>query len=256
MTFCYDLSEELCSFDFFGWLVQAMAAGASAVTFDLSRVSNSSRATQKFRTILAPGPALAGLPARIGNDGNRLRIGSSRMGALVYFVRDAHTPLPRLISPVPAVKCRYTITLRRQITNPWRNSNEQAWREFAREIGAVVIEDYDVEPVHLHTRMALYAGAEMNFGVWCGPITLCTLTPYPVMAFGCGRGRTEVQMAKWKVFRGDNMPWCLPNQRVYWEDDTPEAIRRKFMEWKNGSFEGNDQRAKRDDQQGQARSTL
>jgi len=151
---------------------------------------------------------------------------------------------------------RYTVTLRRQATSPHRNSNDAAWHEFAREIGAIVIEDYDARPLHLHTRMALYAGAEMNFGVWCGPLTLCTLTRYPVMAFACGRGKQELQMAKWGVLRGDNMPWCLPNQRVLWDDDELETIWQNFREWKDGDNQVNDQGSARFDQQGEAGTAL
>ena len=253
MTFNYDTSEELCTFDFFGWLVQALAAGASEIVFDVSALATCNR--RRFETILAPGPALAKLPSRQGSDGVKLAIGSSRMGRLVQFARQRRS-FTRLAAFRTGDMARYTVTLRRQATSPHRNSNDAAWHEFAREIGAIVIEDYDARPLHLHTRMALYAGAEMNFGVWCGPLTLCTLTNYPVMAFACGRGKQEIQMAKYGVLRGDNMPWCLPNQRVFWDNDDLETIRQKFKEWKDGDHQIDDQRAERVDHEGEARAAL
>jgi len=235
MTFCYDLSRELCTFDFYGWLVQAKAAGATEIVFDarhyLPSIWNAAILRRRFDTIIAPGPALAGLPSREGVEGEKLPIGSSRMGALVRFSRSG-SPAPRLASVLPARNAKYTVTLRTQVKSSYRNSNDSAWRLFAAEIGATVIEDYDVAAIDLHERMALYAGAKLNLGIWCGPLTLCTLTEYPVLAFGAGRGKEGIVMDKYGVRHGENMPWCLPNQRVLWDDDDLPTIRKAFRFWK------------------------
>jgi hypothetical protein len=238
MTFCYDLSEELCTFDFFGWLVQAQAEGATEIAFDVRwfrpSIYSGQQLWERYTSILAPGPALAGLPSRQGTDGIKLPIGSSRMGRLVALSRQRRfRPLSSVLRPGVA---RYTVTLRHQQKAKYRNSNEAAWRQFAQEIGATVIPDYDDEPMHLHERVALYAGAEMNFGIMSGPMTLCSLTEYPCMIFACGRGKEGIQMDKYGVPRGSQLPWMTPNQFSLWGDDDLVTLRQTFKEWKNGSL--------------------
>jgi hypothetical protein len=235
MIACYDLAVELLSFDFYGWLVARKAEGATEIVFDTSKFGPSIWPTEelyrRFDSIIAPGPALLGLPSREGKDGYRGTVGASRLNHLVAAARSS--TLPRLRSVLAPRSARYTVTLRQQTRkSPYRNSNEMAWRQFAGEIGALVIEDYDVKPISLHERVALYAGAEMNFGVASGPMFLCTLTPYPCMSFAWGRGIQEVVLTKYGMPRGTNMPWCGSDQFTFWHSDELEIIRRCFAEWK------------------------
>ena len=248
-TFCYDLSRELVSFDFYGWLVRVKALGATEITFDTSAQLVSLWAPEirrrRFETIIAPGPALLGLPAREGIDGQRLSVGCSRLGHLVKAAK-AHS-LPRLKSVWPAATAKYTVTLRQQKRkSTFRNSNEPAWRTFAREIGAVIIEDYDVKPICIHERMALYAGAVMNFGVSNGPMVMCSLSPYPCMSFAWGRGSDQREvLRKYGMPFGTNAPWCGPNQYTFWDDDDLGMIRRRFQVWKE--YSDGTQETKRED---------
>ena len=108
--------------------------------------------------------------------------------------------------------------------SPYRNSNQAAWRQFACEIGALVIEDYDDRPIHLHERVALYAGAEMNLGVSCGPMFLCSVTEYPCMIFNWGCQRPFLE--KIGLRYGEQMPWFGRTRLRYGGDDFPNI--RKF----------------------------
>ena len=235
-TFCYDLSRELISFDFYGWLVRVKSLGATEITFDTSPQLvtpwSPEVVRRRFESIIAPGPALLGLPSREGSDGERLGVGCSRLGHLVKAAKLA--PLPRLKSLWLPAHERYTVTLRQQKRkSPFRNSNEYAWRTFAEEIGAFVIEDYDVKPIHIYQRMAFYAGAEMNFGVSNGPMVMCSLSDYPCMVFANGRGSDQREvMRKYGMPYGTNAPWCGPEQFMLWDDDDLGTIRRHFQVWK------------------------
>jgi len=230
-TFCYDLSRELLSFDFFGWLVQAKAAGASEIVFDLSNFERNAKQDRRIASILAPGPALADLPWRLGSDGDRMALGSSRMGALVRFAQ-ANPSFERLRSYLPPnTRFAYTVTLRRQASESYRNSNNEAWLAFAREIGALVISDFDDDPLDLHARMALYAGARLNLGVACGPLMLCSLTDYPVLMLAWGKGSQHLVLQKYGIPHGGRAPWCQNYQWALWDDDDLESIRRAFNAW-------------------------
>lgn len=235
-AFCYDLSTELLSFDFYGWLVRVKALGATSITFDTAprpiKPWPPEVFRERFNSIVAPGPALAGLPSCEGIHGMRLNPGCSRLGHLVYAATTMK--LPRLKSVLPPANTRYTVTLRQQSRkSAFRNSNEPAWRKFADEINALVIEDYDVKPIGLHERMALYAGAEMNFGVSNGPMVMCELSPYPCMSFAWGRGSDQLEvMRKYGMPHGSNAPWCGHNQFRFWEPDDIDTIRRAFHIWR------------------------
>lgn len=229
----YDLAEDIASFDFFSWLVMVAAKGASEIVFGVDRVKTTKWpldvVKRRFESIIAPGPALLGLPSRTGDDGERMM--HPHMRELVEFVRQGNT-FPRLSSVLPPAYVRYTVTLRRDRRIPERNSNEIAWRKFAAEIGALVIEDYEVKPIGLHERMALYAGAEQNFGVPNGPLHLALLSDHPVMMFDCQKSAGGY--AKCGMEFGSQCPWSGPHQRLIWEPDDLQVLRKHFAEWRNG----------------------
>jgi hypothetical protein len=224
----YPLSRFIAGFDFFPWLVMQKAAGATEIVFDTRRPRTHKwpleTVMRRFESILWPGPALLGLPCSIGTEGAQLA--PYHQSDLIRLVR-AGLQVPRLRSVLPPGKERYTVTLRRTERGASRNSREPDWRAFADEIGARVIEDYDVEPIHLHQRMALYAGAEMNFFVTNGPVMLCFLSEYPAMGFDVQNSH----MVKIGVPFGEPYPWLLPQQRQIYEPDTLEVIRRHFAAW-------------------------
>jgi hypothetical protein len=227
----YDLQYELAGFDFYEWLPVAAANGAAEIVFGTKVYRESIWPVEvlrkRFETIIAPGPALLGLPCREGDDGER--VGSSKLKDFVAFVR--RNPFPRLRSVRPPGSARYTVTLRHQVRkSPYRNSNVLAWRQFADEIGAVVIEDYDDKPILLHDRVALYAGAEMNFGVSCGPTFLCSITEYPCMIFNWVNQRKFHE--KCGLRYGEQMPWFGKDQIAVWELDDLSTIRKHFDAWR------------------------
>jgi len=244
MRALYDTARYLTSFNFVEWLVLAKARGATKVVFDIRGIRGDKWPTQiarqRFWSICAPGPALAGLPHEVF-DGSTIGATNARDIAtpggeqITAFVKGGGK-IERLRSVKQPAAARYTVTLRKTQRSPTRDSDEGVWRQFAEEIGAVVIEDYDTAPIHLHDRMALYAGAEMNFFVSNGPGVLCSFTEYPCMLFNthhaAGSLRTD-GVGGW----GSQYPWLLSNQRCIWELATIESLRRHFAHWRTtGEF--------------------
>lgn len=229
----YELSRLIAGFDFFPWLVLQAEAGAKSVSFDTRKIKTSKftreEVMQRYESILKPGPALLGMDVVEEPVGHEYVPGGQKQ--LVDHVRRGGT-FPRLRSVLPPGNEKYTVTLRNTRRWPNRNSREADWRAFAAEIGARVIEDYDVEPMHLHDRMALYAGAEMNFFVTNGPVMLCFLSEYPAMGF-------DVQnspMIPLGIPMGEPYPYLLDQHRQVYEPDTLENIRKNFEAWLKGRW--------------------
>lgn len=238
MRALYDLSRYLTSFNCAEWLVQAEADGATSVLFDVRRIRQDKWplpiARKRFESICLPMPALIGLPCEVVADdgygpGNFRDFGAPGGARLVKFCKSGRK-FRRLRTVKPAGSERYTVTLRRTQRAPGRNSNEPVWRDFARGIGALVIPDYEDEPIHMHDRMALYAGAEMNFFCSNGPGILCSLSPYPCIMFNTHHARESLLGDGIK--EGEQYPWMLPNQRAIWEEATGESLMRHFLYWK------------------------
>lgn len=233
MIATYRLSQRSCSFEFFSWLVMVKAMGATEVVLDIRNPKDVGRpkspqtldeVMQKFHTIVEPGAALAGLKSRRGRENSPLE-DAEHAKFLPWFLE--RRKFSRLQSVKPSVKCNYTVTIRDYKFAPARNSNEDAWRRFAEEIGAVVIEDYSIKPIHLHDRFALYAGAKMNFGVCNGPVYTISLTEYPVTIYVNGKSAWN-SLTKWGFEERAKFPWMLDNQTHVWEEDTLDNLRRNF----------------------------
>ena len=227
----YDLSQQIAGFDFFHWLLYVQSTRATEIVLDTQHIKTSkwdlATTQRRVETIIKPGPALAGLPCRVGIDGHTI---NGYLGALLKSARDGN-PIKRLRSVLPPGNARYTVTIRNTQRAAGRNSNEAAWRTFAAEIGARVIEDYDVEPLGLHEVMALYAGAEMNFGVSNGPVTMGLLSEYPMMAFDFQKSAKAIERQSGMKF-GQQLPWATKDQFQVWEPDNLDVIMRHFEAWR------------------------
>lgn len=230
----YRLRNMIAGFDFFPWLIMQKVAGAEAVAFDLSSPKTvkftPEEIRRRYESILKPGPALLGMESMESRSGAFYIAGGQQ--ELVDHCRKVGPNIPRLRSVLPPGNERYTVTLRTTRRWPGRNSREDAWRTFASEIGARIIPDYDVEPIGLHERMALYAGAEMNFFVTNGPVMLCFLSEYPAIGF-------DVQnspMIPLGIPMGESYPFLLPQHKQVYEPDTLENIRKHFDQWLKGRW--------------------
>ena len=243
MRALYDLSRYLTSFNVFEWLVQAEANGATVIVFDIRGIRGDKWqrhiALKRFWSICHPAPALIGLPCEVFGEriiGRTDARDIAKPGGrpLVEFW-NAGKRFKRFRSVKPPGRDRYTVTLRNTQRAPGRNSDDAVWREFAREIGARVIPDYEDEPIHLHDRMALYAGAEMNFFCSNGPGIMCSMSEYPCMMFNTYHAKNS--LADDGIEEGGQYPWMLANQRAIWEEASSDSLRRHFYHWREkGTF--------------------
>lgn len=145
----------------------------------------------------------------------------------------------------------FVITLREIFYWPQRNSNVEAWLEFAKGLqGRVVIlrdtwkRDEPLEGfetcrdavVDLHKRFALYRRAKMNFFVMNGPAALCHYTdtvPYMTLLKDAP-GYPCYDPKFLEGFIGieplGQFPWASDRQRLVYVDDTCENIVKAWNE--------------------------
>lgn len=222
----YDMSYRISTYDFFVWLVHVRELGANEIIISTENLRSKkwpiAETLQRLENYILPGPALAGLPCGLGRQGKD--VGSYSMAALAML---AGRSFRRLKSVLPPRNERFTVTMRQTFHNTQKNSDDQIWRTFAREIGARVIEDHSIEPIGLHERMALYAGAEMNFGVPNGPMALLTLSDYP-MTMMCDPATTAKGFAGHGIAVGEQIPYALRHQRLVWEKASMDNLMREF----------------------------
>lgn len=223
MRAVYKLDKYPANFNFLEWLVPAKTLGATSVLFDDTRgykaKFSKDDTKRRMESILEPACALAGLTYEYGA-GKGIDPGYHISNVLRVFRQVGK--MEKLKSVKEPVKCRYTVTIREYGRYTERNS-DPCWRKFAEEIGAVVIEDYAVKPIHLHDRMALYAGAEMNFMGANGPGGLLYFSDLPYVIFN---GRANRLYHKEHGWLDEPLPWAVENQHVVWEMDAYENIRR------------------------------
>jgi hypothetical protein len=235
MIAAFDLERRLPTYDFFPWLTHVKLLGATECTIPHARKLfmrkkwlDSAETYKRLRHYITPGFALARMPWSFSEEGDR-EIGSHLHSALVADMQRLRCDLPRLETVLPPGRERFTVTIRHNEWKPERNSDGELWREFARRIGAYVFEEHDERPVPLHQRVAIYAGAKMNFGVPNGPLSLLWWTRYPVSMF-CDPFNT-VMLKDWRrqgMVPGDQVPWFLPNQRLIWETQNMDNLMREF----------------------------
>lgn len=220
----YDLSKYPCNFNFVEWLVTATTLGATEVCIDNRRIKTKfSHLDNQTRidNILVPACALAGVKVSFGSNG--ADVCGYHMDTVLQAYYE-HGGIKKLKSVLPHGTVKYTVTLRNYDRYPQRNSNEAAWRRFAADIGALVIEDWYAKPIGLHERMALYCGAKMNFHVANGPAALCYFSDAPFI--GVWHNVDEAYHQRHSFPIGSQLPWLNSNQKIIWQNDTYDNLCR------------------------------
>ena len=228
----YDLKLEECpvTFDYYAWLAQIRLLGYDHVNFwnanhhirTKKYGGNVAYTISRFESIIWPGPLFHGMTRSIANEGDR--VGNISLQDTIKLANGRDIPRMRA-TKASEVQAQYTVTLRRATSKPERNSDEGLWREFARNIGALVIRDYSAKPIALEDRMAIYAQAKMNFGVMGGPMSMLIWTPYPACIFCdptvepivgvmCGSG----------LDIGEQWAFQQANQRHVWKTQTMDNL--------------------------------
>ena len=136
-----------------------------------------------------------------------------------------------------------TITLRKSHAGwqPARDSNEEAWRQVAKELESrgktvIIMEDLEEKSVPLRERFALYMNADMNLGTSTGPMMLCHFSKAPYITYKMipetepekSHIKENFEISKFPI--GGQFPWAHERQRLVWESDTFETIMKHYEE--------------------------
>lgn len=144
------------------------------------------------------------------------------------------------------------VTLREASHWQNRNSNLDAWLDFADTLidddgeEVVIVRDteralelirgYRTFPrasLDLKVRAALYERAKANLFVANGPMAIAYFGTRPFLIFkplvdGYGPATAQWWSDKIGVPVGEQYPWCRPDQRIVWDDDSFENITRAW----------------------------
>jgi len=188
----YDLSRWPTTFDFASWLVLAKTAGCDHVQFVIGNGVAEWKypktvTWKRFGNILVPMCALAGMDFSVVHESDGFEFPYAWGDVEKLYQKNKHV---ELLKPTFTLKpAQYvTITMRDSFRNTHRNSDVHEWEKFRgylerRGKRVVQLEECERSPLDLEYRLALYAGAEMNFGVNNGPMSMCAMSEAPYMIF-------------------------------------------------------------------------
>lgn len=241
-TAVYNLSVMPTTYDFLVWLVLARSHGCDHVHFvaDKGMAETKYAATlgwKRFGNILVPACALAGMTYSVGSMQDGVGFTYHYGHVNEYFKQ--HGTIAKLKATYDAQDRGYsTITLRESFRNTWRNANVKAWAEFRKFLESqgkrvIVLPECELSPLDLEYRMAVYANADMNYGVSTGPMVLCHLSDAPYMTINMnppnntGRGyQIDKLMAKGGFPIGTQFAFKNDRQMLVYERDDYENIVR------------------------------
>lgn len=213
----YDLSCKPATYDFSVFLTICKTLGVTEIVFDVSKGFQKKKFSQEtaarmLENILMPMAEIWGFKWSLGTSGDV---------SPGYLYQDAIKHWPLRLRGFDLNPGRPTITIRESIRNKHRDSSP-AWREFAKEIDAIVIEDAYKVPIDLKDRIDLYRNASMNYFCSNGPGAMLFYTniPYTFFSPDSAKGTWAAGFKE-----GSQYPWAQENQKIVWANDTIENLR-------------------------------
>lgn len=244
----YDLAEYPTTFDIATWCVVVGTMGANHVRFVYDGKMASWKypeevAWRRFANICIPMCSLAGMSWEISRTRNGFTAPYHIGDVNRLFKEKGHVHKLRAVTD-SGKRGYVTITMRDSIRNKWRDSNRRAWDKFGAELKmqgreVVVIDDAEFSPIDLRKRMELYQYADMNLAASGGPITLCYLSDAPYISINMlpADARSESMerfLAQGGFPKGSQMLYAHAKQRIVWELDTYENIKKAWQEVMGG----------------------
>ena len=243
----YDLCKYPTTYDFAAWAVIARTHGVERVHFIIDGPiatwkygGNADIAWKRFATIVLPICNLARLSYSVG-----ARMQGEQYpyhGGDVCRLYREKGRIEKLKPTMTWDKSGYvTITMRESFRNTHRNSNKEAWAQFAKYLEAkgqdvMVIPECEDAPLNVEHRMAWYWGADMNLGVAQGPMALCvfsdapyiTLNQNPKDTSGTAQYDIDRLLVKTGFPPGSQYDFRTGRQLLVWEPDSFENIVRAY----------------------------
>lgn len=284
-TAFYDLNFGPVSFDFITWLVRAMKKREAGKCDRLHVVvvpkedglggfsrhwgaHDEHAAWWRLWHIVVAACPLA--DATITVAASREHAKSLRQGAIWWEGQAAHhvgpivdeartgATVPRLAATAAArrfVKAAFgrfdrpivTLTMREQGTDPARNSDASAWREFqhwlmgrgyqvirVEEAGIALERGFGYAELSVDLRLALYELATMNCIGHNGPAVLLHFSNAPYLQFSVACpvkdwARHHAEHIRMKI--GEQFPWASQKQRLVYRPDTADVMVEEFSKW-------------------------
>lgn len=229
MEAVYRLHNSPASFNFVEFLVAAKTLGATEIVLDdtkgYSPKFSPEETARRMKSIVEPACVLAEVAFRYGEPKtqNPINCGYGLHAPMKAFKKTGSIAKLKAVKPRA---CEATVTLRNQPRHEHRNSNREAWLRLAKEVGAVVIEDYSDAPISLSDRMALYAGAKMNYFSSNGPSVLCFFSDYPYTAI---IPRVESDAFDQTKNPLGKFPWATDKQRVWVMPDSWQFLSKLLV---------------------------
>jgi len=221
---CYDLYRRLPTYDLLNWLPHVKLLGPTEITIwsggklMMRKKWPREETFRRLDSFILPGPRLLGLAVRLGSDGDR-EAGSHMWRDLWWEAQAQDRDIPRLQSVLSPRAHRFTVTLRDCLHKPERNSDRAVWTQFAKAIGALLIDDHRFAPLPLYERFAIYAGAKMNFGVVTGPLGMLYYSDVPFRLF-LDPEINSIDYKRQGLDEVERLPWFRDNQRFVWGKPT------------------------------------
>lgn len=229
MLACYDLATRPCSFDFLTWLAIARTHGAKEVRFGFDgtfKPKDYDNPRERFESILKPACELVGMPYSVGPKEGK------EFGHFIGDLIQTYKKFGRIEKFGKYVSGEYVTVTLRNSRKQYRNSSED-WEKFAKEIGALVIPDYEDAKLDLQERMGIYENARLNMFVNNGPAMLCICSdiPYAILKYANKGGATnEEWLAGQGLPRDSQYPFASEKQRIFWGEDSYHEIWSVFEE--------------------------
>lgn len=226
---CYDLATRPCSFDFLTWLAIARTHGAKEVRFGFDgtfKPKDYDNPKKRFESILRPACEMVKMPYEIG------RKEGVEYGHFIGDLIQTYKKFGRLEKYGKYLGGEYTTVTIRTSRKGYRNSSED-WLKFGKDVGALIIPDYEDVPIDLTERMRIYENARLNMFVNNGPAMLCIVSdiPYAILKYANKGGATnEEWLAGQGLPKGSQYPFASENQRIFWGGDTYQEIWSAFEE--------------------------
>lgn len=248
----YDLTRQPASFDFWMWITFVRKMGAELICFGplnttvgekpfkyKYRNEPQDRQEEIFKRVVLNICCLWNIPYEFGNkepgDITHTHVYRGSITKTLthddLFKFDLESDYDRVVHRTDGVgtvsetirepvKGPPTVTMRKSVKNPERDSDEGVWREFAEEIGAIVIEDAWVKPISIADRFELYRRAPVNYFNSNGP---------GAAAIFSNLNAVMVNPPSSYVCRycdiGKQYPFSTGNQRMLWGDATLKMLR-------------------------------
>ena len=230
------------TYDFAVYAVIAKTLGYGSVHFATTSMTSWKYPPEigwrRWANICIPMCRLAGLSFTVGPqvDGDVLAYNTGAIDSL--YRKNGRIEKLKSIYNYP--KSGYvTITMRESFRNKWRDSNREEWAKVSEYLmrrgeEVLVLEECEMQPLALESRMSIYENAKMNLAVGNGPMVLCWLSEAPYLSFQLPKGEGEDyrnlvdQWDKMKFPVGSQLSFKNDMQEIVWGPDDAELIIEKY----------------------------